>query len=262
MSCGVLKHEFIDLIVHEFNIHEIQAEELLIEALDSQLGLECSQLSDWELADFREDTLHYMKLLEFLPDDLWEAELDDFRVNVPHYALKEDILIERGLLGWFLESIPQNTAIVFRRRISELRELAQDKIIQGFKDALSSGGEYPFGVLCATCSEGIVEKNAAKTRATIERDRSIIDGTISDIVLIPANGNPVIIDIVHSLGLDTEKHSSYLISGIPVLVREVSWADVGELDKRFTATYSLNLPQLACLDCKDRNAQAGNQEHI
>lgn len=278
MSCGIVKQETIDLIVREFNLRQAQAEELLNEALDAQLGLESSSLSSRYLADVREDALHYMRLLESSPDEDFRKEfLSDLWEYAPH-SLREDIVIKRGFLGWFLESIPKNAANTLDTKIMELQVLAQDKIIQGFKKALFSGGEYPFGVPCAMCSEGIIEKNAAKIGAKIEKSRSIVDGTISDIVLIPPNGNPVIIDIVYELGLNAKTHTAYIRdfeaslfhgyglgietyslyeeSDLPVLIRQVSWGDVAELDRRFTATYSLNLPPFKCQGCRKKEGQA------
>lgn len=257
MSCGVVMHGIVNSIARQFGTSEELVEKLLREALDTQLGLKNSRFSDWEVADIREDALHHMIQVDFYPEDLWETELGELLPELPCYALREDILLDPdrgGFLAWFLESIPRNAAM-------ELRELAQDKIIQGFNNALSSGGEYPLGVLCSVCSEEIIEKNAAKTGAKIEKKRSIVDGTISNIVLRPANHSPVIIVIDYDIELSIETYIPFEESGFPVLICQVFLGDVAELDRRFTATSYFNLPSFTCQDCKRRKATQ-YYEHI
>ena len=133
-----------------------------------------------------------------------------------------------------------------------LHKLAQDKVVGGFVECQSVAREYRLGIRCTNC-EIPITRNIAEHGAKIAKERSIVDGSISDIVLTTPKGQRIIIEIVNTHDLEDQTRRRYEQSGIQVFKRFVTWENVDELDRMIVADETLNRGETknTCRKCKE-----------
>ena len=141
-----------------------------------------------------------------------------------------------------------------------LHRVAQDKILAGFRDAQDTSDKYLLGVQCAKCAK-VVAVNVAASSARIDKERVVVEGTRSDIVVEDAHGKQTIIEIINTHDLEKGTQSRYVSSGIPIFKRNVSWETIGELDKQVIADEVLNVDEV-CADCRQRQSKAEERQRL
>ena len=108
-----------------------------------------------------------------------------------------------------------------------LHRTAQELILSGFRNAVDQSGEYTLGRLCDWCN-GPITRNVAKVGSHIDREQSVVAGTRSDLVITHADGEQLVIEIVHTHDLDESAATAYSQSGIPVLKIRPVWLPQGD----------------------------------
>ena len=137
-----------------------------------------------------------------------------------------------------------------------LHQVAQDKIIVGFRNAQNTSNKYYLGVNCVNCQK-IAATNIATDGARVDKERVVVEGTRSDIVVEVSSDKKIIIEIINTHDLESETRSRYIASGIPVFKRKVSWGTIQELDKRVIADDVLNGKEMKiCAECRQRQSRA------
>ncbi len=134
-----------------------------------------------------------------------------------------------------------------------LHRLAQEKIVAGFHSAQQDSTEYRLGCRCA-CGQ-IVSRNIALARATIGLERTVVEGTRSDIVATMADGKSLIIEVVNTHPPDEVTEARYKASKLPVFIRHVNWDSIDDLDTEVLANRMMNPSSVECSACKKRRRQ-------
>ena len=96
-----------------------------------------------------------------------------------------------------------------------LHEVAKALIVQGFTAALEAGGEYLAGFGCEDCGQD-VSGNVALAGRTIAAERSVVEGTRSDVVIDRGEKPPLIVEVVVSHDPEPATLDRYQQAGVPV----------------------------------------------
>ena len=139
-----------------------------------------------------------------------------------------------------------------------LHEVAKGLIVQGFAAALEGGGEYRAGFACEDCDKEVAANVALQGRS-VATERTVVEGTRSDVVIERGEKPPLIVEVVVSHDLDPATSGRYQRAGVPVFVVNVAWATVGDLARAVHANEVLNVPSKRCLSCQ-RDAERRQQE--
>ena len=177
----------------------------------------------------------------------------------------QDMSAKQGRLrAWHFAHKPPQALACDPNRV--LHRTAQALILSGFRNAVAQSGEYTIGRLCAHCGGPLIT-NAAQAGSIIEREVSAVAGTRSDLVITHADGEHLVIEVVHTHDLDESAATAYSQSGIPVLKIRPVWRlqDDGpamvasepgleelSLDEGALAYDALNPDPCICAGCKSR----------
>ena len=131
-----------------------------------------------------------------------------------------------------------------------LHDIAVAMIVRGFSNALDQQTEYHLGCPCEECGR-TVSCNVAVSGARVERERSIVTGTRSDLVISQPGRSPVVIEVVVTHDLELEAHESYTESGIYVLKVHPTGDTLADLESSVITDDTLNVPPVLCAPCKD-----------
>ena len=155
-----------------------------------------------------------------------------------------------------------------------LHRTAQELILSGFRNAEAQGGEYTLGRLCDRCN-GHITRNVAKAGAVINREVSVVARTRSDLVVTYADGEQLVIEVVHTHDLDESAATAYSQSGIRVLKLRPTWLAQDDAPATVTsepgingltlytgglAYDALNVGSCLCAGCKRREREEAAQQ--
>ena len=136
-----------------------------------------------------------------------------------------------------------------------LHEAAKAFICQGFRHAITAGGEYQVGYPCERC-ETPISVNVAIEGASIASERVVVQGTRSDLVIFQPDGSPrVIIEIVVTHDLESDTKQRYEETNYPVVTVEPSWDTLPGLRRAAIGSRILNIKgdkHRYCNDCRNR----------
>lgn len=130
-----------------------------------------------------------------------------------------------------------------------LHETAKALIVQGFTAALEAGAEYPAGFSCEDCGRDR-SWNMALPARTISVERSVVEGTRSDVVVDRGDKPPLIIEVVVSHDLEPATRIRYENSEFPVFAVYPTWDTVAGLARAVIADVVLNVPSMRCSRCQ------------
>ena len=130
-----------------------------------------------------------------------------------------------------------------------LHEVAKALIVQGFTAALQADGEYRAGFDCEDCGQD-VSANVALAGRTIAAERSVVEGTRSDVVIDRGEKPPLIIEVVVSHDPEPATLDRYQQAGVPVFVVEVTWPTVDRLAQGVNADEVFGVPSKQCQRCR------------
>ena len=131
-----------------------------------------------------------------------------------------------------------------------LHETAKALIVQGFTEAQNQNAEYRVGFACGDCG-GELSWNIVRPTASIAVERSIVEGTRSDVVVDRGEKGPLIIEVVVSHDLEATTTLRYKQAEVPVFVVYPEWSTVAELARAAIADAVINVPSVRCRGCRD-----------
>ena len=122
-----------------------------------------------------------------------------------------------------------------------LHEAAKAFICQGFRHAMTAGGEYQVGYPCERC-ETPINVNVASEGASIASERVVVQGTRADLVVFQPDGSPrVIIEIVVTHDLERDTKQRYEKTNYPVVTVKPSWDTLPDLRRAAIGSRVLNI---------------------
>ena len=130
-----------------------------------------------------------------------------------------------------------------------LHEAAKALIVQGFTEAQNQDAEYCAGFSCQDCGEEL-SWNIARPATSISAERTVVEGTRSDVVVDRPKG-PLIIEVVVSHDLEPTTRFCYEQSELPVFVVYPEWSTVEGLARAVIADVVINVPSMRCPGCQD-----------
>ena len=131
-----------------------------------------------------------------------------------------------------------------------LHETAKAVIVQGFTDARNQNAEYHAGFSCRDC-EGELSWNIASPARSIAAERTVVEGTRSDVVVDRGPKGPLIIEVVVSHDIEVATKLRYEQSELPVFVVYPEWSTVAGLARAVIADVVINVPPMRCPGCQD-----------
>lgn len=131
-----------------------------------------------------------------------------------------------------------------------LHETAKALVVQGLTDAQANGTEYCVGFACRVCEKALAW-NIARPGTTIAVERSIVEGTRSDIVIDRGPKGPLIVEVVVAHDIEEPTRARYQNSGIPVFIIYPEWDTVAELTRAVNAAEMINVSAVRCHECQD-----------
>ena len=131
-----------------------------------------------------------------------------------------------------------------------LHETAIALIVQGLTDALANGTEYRVGFACRVCAKAL-SWNIARPDTSVAVERSVIEGTRSDIVIDRGPKGPLIVEVVVTHDIEKPTRARYENSGVPVLIFYPEWDTVAELKQAVNADAVINVSSVRCRECQD-----------
>ena len=131
-----------------------------------------------------------------------------------------------------------------------LHETAKALIVQGFTAALEAGAEYHVGFSCEDCGQDR-SWNMALPARSISVERSVVEGTRSDVVVDRGDKPPLIIEVVVSHDLEPTTRIRYENSEFPVFAVYPTWDTVAGLAGAVIADVALNVPSMRCPRCQE-----------
>ena len=131
-----------------------------------------------------------------------------------------------------------------------LHETAKALVVQGLTDAQANGTAYRVGFACRVCAKAL-SWNIARPDTSIAVERSIVEGTRSDIVIDRGPKGPLIVEVVVAHDIEEPTRARYESSGIPVLIIYPEWDTVAELAWAVNAAAVINVPSVRCRVCQD-----------
>ena len=106
-----------------------------------------------------------------------------------------------------------------------LHEAAKALIVQGFTEAQTNNAEYRVGLACRDCG-GELSWNIAGPARSISVERTVVEGTRSDVVVDRGPKGPLIIEVVVSHDLEATTKLRYKQAELPVFVVYPVWSTV------------------------------------
>ncbi len=133
-----------------------------------------------------------------------------------------------------------------------LHETAKAAICQGFLSAVQMGRGYFVRFPCSRCHDPI-GVNVASEGAAIATERSVVQGTRSDLVITKGDGKSprVIVEIVVHHDVEESTEERYRESGTPVIKIRPAWETVDNLREQIFSNEILNVDDIACRGCKE-----------
>lgn len=131
-----------------------------------------------------------------------------------------------------------------------LHETAKALVVQGLTDAQTNGTEYRVGFACRVCATALFW-NIARPDTTIAAERSVIEGTRSDIVIDRGPKGPLIVEVVVTHDIEEPTRARYEGSTIPVFIIKPEWETVAELAWAVNADELINVSAVRCRECQD-----------
>ena len=131
-----------------------------------------------------------------------------------------------------------------------LHETAKALIVQGFTAALEEDTEYRVGFACEHCGRDC-SWNVALPARSISVERSVVEGTRSDVVVDRGDKSSLIIEVVVSHDLEPTTKIRYENSEFPVFAVYPTWDTVAGLARAVIADVALNVPSMRCLRCQE-----------
>ncbi len=135
-----------------------------------------------------------------------------------------------------------------------LHEAAKAFICQGFRCALATGAEYHVRYPCALCDRSPISVNVAVEGASIASEKTVVEGTRSDVVVFQPNDSPmVIIEIVVTHDLESDTKQRYEAVNCPVVTVKPSWDTLPGLRQAAVGSRILNVTNKHryCGDCRE-----------
>ena len=120
-----------------------------------------------------------------------------------------------------------------------LHEAAKALIVQGFTEAQNQDAEYCAGFSCQDCGEEL-SWSIARPATSISAERTVVEGTRSDVVVDRPKG-PLIIEVVVSHDLEPTTRFCYEQSELPVFVVYPEWSTVEGLARAVIADVVINV---------------------
>ena len=145
-----------------------------------------------------------------------------------------------------------------------LHEAAKAFICQGFRCALATGAEYHVRYPCALCDRSPISVNVAVEGASIANEKTVVEGTRSDVVVFQPNDSPmVIIEIVVTHDLESDTKQRYEAVNCPVVTVEPSWDTLLDLRQAAVGSRILNVENehRCCGDCYPVLQKYLDQQH-
>jgi hypothetical protein len=130
-----------------------------------------------------------------------------------------------------------------------LHETAKAIIVQGFTEALTRRDEYRAGFCCQDCGTQATW-NIAKPGAGITPERTVVEGTRSDIVINRSTKGPLIVEVVVSHEIEDATRLRYEQSDLPVFVVHPQWGTITELAHTLVADDVINVAAMRCTPCQ------------
>ena len=140
-----------------------------------------------------------------------------------------------------------------------LHKAAQALIIQSIDNARNNQEEYRLGYPCPDCGENI-PYNIAPVVTRLETEKTIVEGTRSDIVLYRDGRNPIIVEVVVTHDLEPDTRHRYIESELPVFLIRPAWDNLHELKLSVRADSTLNLQTKPCSACIEREERRRRQQ--
>ena len=131
-----------------------------------------------------------------------------------------------------------------------LHETAKALVAQGLTDAQTNGTEYGVGFACRVC-ETALSWNIARPDTTIAVERSVVEGTRSDIVIDRGPKGPLIVEVVVTHDIEEPTRARYKDSDVPVFIIRPVWDTVAELATAVNADDLINVSAVRCRECQD-----------
>lgn len=148
---------------------------------------------------------------------------------------------------------------------SALHSTAIEIIRKAHKESQSDQTPYLLTRPCATKTfEEYDVKSCVNTATEIDiadgwdskTEKSIVEGTRSDLVFSNDDGRKIIIEVVNTHVMEQETEKAYRKSGIPVAVVRVQWETVNRLWKGIHSVESRNFTSDECGGCKNDRLKA------
>ena len=145
-----------------------------------------------------------------------------------------------------------------------LHEAAKAFIRQGFLHAVATGGEYQVGYPCKGC-ETPISVNVAIEGASIDSEKTVVEGTRSDLVIFQPDGSPrIIIEIVVTHDLESDTKQRYKAANYPVVTVQPSWDTLLAFCQSAIGSRILNVKgdTRYCDDCRAAQAPKTQQRRM
>ena len=105
------------------------------------------------------------------------------------------------------------------------------------------------------CPKNATEINLADGWQS-KSEKSIVEGTRSDLIFSHDDGRQVIIEVVNTHSMEPETETAYRKSGIPIAVVRVEWDTVSDLWQGIHAEESRNFTNNECDECESERLKA------
>ena len=144
-------------------------------------------------------------------------------------------------------------------RDNALHRTAQAIICESFLGALRDEREYLALYPCPQCEGPTEPVNLAMQGSSIAIEKTVVEGTQSDIVIFKPDGQPrVIIEVVVSSDFEKKETTNirYQNSGIPILKVHPDWETISILGEKLTGERLVNAKATPlCGICRERERQ-------
>ena len=185
------------------------------------------------------------------------VEIKAAQRGLPHFCFgcRREMVIKRGDIrrGHFAHKAGDGKC----EKDKTLHEAAKAFICQGFRCAVATGAEYHVGYPCESCNKTPISANVAIEGASIACERTVVEGTRSDLVVFQPGDSPrlrVIIEIVVTHDLESDTKQRYEAGDCPVVTVEPSWDTLPDLRQAAVGSRILNVKNdkhRYCGDCRE-----------
>ena len=186
------------------------------------------------------------------PDEA--VEIKAAEAGRPHFCFgcHREMVIKRGRINrWHFA---HKAGFVQCEKDNTLHEAAKAFICRSFRCALATGAEYHVGYPCESCNKTPISVNVAVEGASIASERTVVEGTRSDVVVFQPDGSPrVIIEIFVTHDLESDTKQRYEEANYPVVTVKPSWDTLPGLRQAAVGSRILNVTNKHryCGDCRE-----------